>query len=125
MSDILVIDDDPAVRATVSRVLQSAGFQVRVAVDGAEGLNAFRRQQPALVITDIIMPEKEGMATIMDMRALTPSLPILAISGGGRAGNVDFLAMAKRLGATEILGKPFEADALVARVRQMLGATGA
>jgi DNA-binding response OmpR family regulator len=122
VTDILVIDDDSAVRATLRRVLEAAGFRVRVAADGEQGLEDFRRQAAALVITDIIMPEKEGMATIMDLRAMAPSLPILAISGGGRVGNADFLNMAKRLGATDILGKPFDADALVARVRQLLDA---
>jgi DNA-binding response OmpR family regulator len=121
VNDILVIDDDSAVRDTLRRVLESAGFRVRVAADGEQGLEAFRHETAALVITDIIMPEKEGMATIMDLRAMAPSLPILAISGGGRVGNADFLNMAKRLGATEILGKPFDGDALVARVRQLLG----
>jgi DNA-binding response OmpR family regulator len=120
MSDILIIDDDAAVRITLQRVLQAAGFRVRAAADGEEGVAEFRRQNAVLVITDIFMPEKDGLEVIRELRSLAPSLPILVTSGRARAGRVDFLETAIRLGASDVLAKPFDAEAIVSRVRQML-----
>lgn len=118
--DILVIDDNAAVRAITKRALESAGFRVRVAADGRQGIVAFRHQPASLVITDIVMPEKEGIEVIRELRSMAPSLPILAISGYCHGGIINYLQMALRLGATAILDKPFRADALIGRIRQML-----
>ena len=84
MQRILVIDDDPLVRRTMERLLQKSGYEVRLAVDGIEGLRAFRTQRPDLVITDIIMPQKEGLDTIRLLRTWSPDVKIIAISGGSR-----------------------------------------
>jgi CheY-like chemotaxis protein len=117
---VLVIDDDPLVRATLRALLEGEGYEVMIAIDGETGLEEFRRQGADLVITDIVMPEVEGIETIRQMREIAPKLPILAISGGGRGVPLDYLRMAQRLGATEVLAKPFEAEELVEVVARCL-----
>ena len=121
---VLVIDDEPAVRYAVTRVLESNGFEVTTAPDGVQGMAQFRSWGPDLVITDLIMPEQEGMQTIKQIRQSDAAVKILAISGGGRLVNVDFLQVAKRLGADEILPKPFDATELMSTVRQLLTLPG-
>ncbi len=120
MAKLLVIDDDPQMRQMVMRVLAEAGHDVVVAKDGAEGLKQFREQQPAVVITDILMPEKEGIETIRTLRSEAPALRILAISGGGPARGMMFLNMAKEFGADATLSKPFRAAELVEAVQRLL-----
>jgi len=105
MQRILVIDDDPLVRRTMERLLQKSGYEVRLAVDGIEGLRAFRTQRPDLVITDIIMPQKEGLDTIRLLRTWSPDVKIIAISGGSGTSDADFLKKAAELGASAILAK--------------------
>ena len=120
MAKILVIDDDPMVRDTVIQILEDKGHQVVSAEDGRRGVALFRSQRPNLVITDIIMPEQEGIQTILEIRRLEPKAKIIAISGGGRMGNADFLAIARRLGADHGLTKPFDPEELTDRVRVCL-----
>lgn len=121
MSKILVIDDDPMVRNTISRILDRKGYDVVLAGDGRYGLKLFESEQPDLVITDIIMPEREGIETIRAIHKICPTAKIIAISGGGRVGNVDFLTLAAKLGAREIIAKPFEPTELTASVSRCLG----
>lgn len=111
---ILVIDDEAALRQTVRRMLESAGHEIVEATNGHTGLEAFRKQKFDAVITDILMPEKEGIETILQMRAISQSTRIVAMSGGGGAGNMDFLRMAQRLGADAALPKPFRKEQLFA-----------
>ena len=80
----------------------------------------FRGWQPDLVITDIIMPDQEGIQTITEMRAAKPDAKIIAISGGGRIGNTDFLKIAQVLGAMAVIPKPFDLDELMMTVRDCL-----
>jgi CheY-like chemotaxis protein len=96
MEKVLVIDDDSLVRDTTVRILEREGYQVVVASDGVRGLRVFRTEQPDLVITDIIMPEKEGIETIGEIRGDRPDAKIIAISVGGRIGNVDVLKIAEK-----------------------------
>lgn len=119
---ILVIDDEPAIRYAVTRILESSGFEVTTATDGVHGMTQFRACRPDLVITDLIMPEQEGIQTIQQIRRAEPTVKILAISGGGRLVNVDFLQVARRLGADEVLAKPFDSKELLAIVRRLLPA---
>jgi CheY-like chemotaxis protein len=121
MQKILVIDDDVLVRDTIVRILDRKGYQVLVAEDGARGLRLFRSEHPDLVITDIIMPEKEGLETIRDIRGECPDAKIIAISGGARLGNLDFLQFAGKLGASEMIAKPFDPTDLVQLVSRCLG----
>jgi CheY-like chemotaxis protein len=118
---ILIIDDEPMVRHLAVRLLDRAGYRTVSAVNGIQGLACFRREQPALVITDLIMPEREGIETIRHIRYEGPNVPIIAISGGTLTGTADFLAMARELGATAILRKPFEPIELLLLVEGCLG----
>jgi DNA-binding response OmpR family regulator len=121
MPKILVIDDDIVVRETITELLEEFGYQVIGAEDGRRGLRAFRSESPDLVITDIIMPDKEGIQTIMEMRAERPGAKIIAISGGGRIGNTDFLKIARQMGAADVIAKPFDPDDFLRRVSRCLG----
>jgi len=121
---ILVIDDEAAVRYAITRILETEGYEVTTAPDGLRGMAQFRLWHPDLVITDLIMPEQEGMQTIKQMREADTGVKILAISGGGRLVNVDFLQVARRLGADEVLAKPFDARELLSIVRQLLPPPG-
>jgi DNA-binding response OmpR family regulator len=120
MQRILIIDDDHAIRASLQLVLEREGYEVVCAVDGGAGIRMFERASPQMVITDLIMPNKEGIETIMELRSRDATMPILAISGGARIHNTDFLQIARRLGANESLAKPFTSKELVAAVRRLL-----
>jgi CheY-like chemotaxis protein len=123
MKKILVIEDNPIVRNTVGRILEAGGYQVICANDGLQGVAAFRKEQPDLVVTDIIMPEQEGIETIRQILADRPQAKIIAISGGGRIGNTDFLQIARKVGATEVLPKPFDPDDLLQLVSNCIATT--
>jgi CheY-like chemotaxis protein len=122
MKKILVIEDNPIVRSTVGRILQAGGYEVISANDGLQGVAAFRKEQPDVVVTDIIMPEQEGIETIRQILTDRPNAKIIAISGGGRIGNTDFLQIARKAGATEVLPKPFDPDDLLQLVSNCLDA---
>jgi len=117
---ILLIDDDVAVLRTLEIVLEDRGYEVVTAKDGAEGLRLFQKYHPDLVITDLIMPEKEGIETILEMRRERPDAKIIAISGGGRTHNRCFLDMAARFGAAAVLPKPFMPDELAAKIEEVM-----
>jgi DNA-binding NtrC family response regulator len=117
---ILVIEDDADVLETLAQILEAEGYLPLLAAHGREGYGLFETQEPDLVITDLLMPEQEGLETIIAMRRLRPDAKIIAISGGGLLKNMDFLEMAAKLGATAILPKPFEPDDLVDLVRRLL-----
>lgn len=120
MANILLIDDDATVRHALKQVLERAGHQVEEAADGIIGVAKFTASRPDLVITDIIMPNQEGIETIIELRRLAPDVAIIAMSGGGRTGNRDFLAMAEKLGAAKMMAKPFRPKELVEAVAQLL-----
>lgn len=119
MADILIIDDDPKMQRTLGRILTASGHTVRYAGDGEEGLKLFHKAPPGLVITDIVMPNTEGIETIRALRGAAPAVPILAISGSGRHG---YLRFAKEFGATAVLDKPFSSDAFLIVVSALLAA---
>lgn len=118
---ILVFDDDPALRAVLIAVLRNAGFEAEGASDGAAGMALFRRQPADLVITDIVMPNQEGIETVRELRRLSPTVKIIAISDGGRTGSLNFLRIAKEFGADAALAKPFRNPELIDLVKQLLG----
>ena len=120
MARILLIDDDPDVRSTLADVLRERGYEVIVASDGEQGLVAFRHHAPDLVITDLVMPNKDGIETIVEIRRQQPRARIIAISGGGRQSLERLLDAAKEIGATETLAKPFSTARLVSVVRRCL-----
>ncbi len=120
MTRVLVIDDDAAIRDIMERILANAGYVVSSAEDGRSGLKQFREFHPDLVVTDIIMPDKEGIETIRDLRTQDPMVPIVAVSGGGRVGTLDVLSLAEKFGADQVLSKPFSGGALLNAVRNAL-----
>lgn len=128
MVRILLIEDDKDIRQTIGHQLSSAGHQVVTAADGAEGLRHLRAERPDLVITDIVMPGKEGIETIMEIRETGTAIPIIAISGGGGPiFQIDkdlILDNAKMLGADYILAKPFRSCALLELVDRALSEKG-
>jgi two-component system chemotaxis response regulator CheY len=119
---ILLVDDDEAIRSVLGMALVSAGYEVEEAADGDFALAAYRRHRADVVITDLVMPEKDGLAMIMDLRRLDPGAKVIAISGGGRSlgpGQL-YLESARSLGALLILAKPFTAAALLKAVEDVL-----
>jgi len=120
MTRILIIDDEDEIRALMQQVLNGAGYETVAAAEGREAL-ALQRKKPAdLVITDLMMPGQEGLETIIEMRRIFPATKIIAMSGGGQGGTLDFLPMATQLGAARTLAKPFTHAGLLGIVREVL-----
>lgn len=122
MSRILVVDDDGAVQSAVGRILERAGHDVDFAVNGREAMKAIRSDPPDLVVTDVLMPEMDGIELITTLRSECPGLPIVAVSGGGKLPKELMLDTARALGALWTVEKPFDVDRLLAVVTQALGA---
>ena len=120
---VLVIEDDFVLLKSMAEAFSRAGAVVAVAPDGALGMQQFTKSRPDLVVTDIIMPDKEGIETIAEMRAFAPALPILAISGGGRVKAGEFLSLARSLGATDVMAKPFRTQDLLDKAAELLPAS--
>lgn len=121
MAKILVIDDSEDIRLLLHQALQSVGHSVVEAADGEEGIRSYREHRPDLVITDIVMPNKEGLETIMELRKEFPEVKIVAMSGGTRGMVISFLPAAKKLGADYTLPKPFDLAEMLAIVDDALG----
>ena len=121
MSSILVVDDDTSVLDVMSEMLRLEGHEVTVAENGKVAVECVDDQAFDLVITDLIMPEKEGLETIADIRRGFTELPIIAISGGGRIGPNDYLETARFIGANVTLAKPFARQELIAAVDSLIG----
>jgi len=117
---VLVVDDDVMVLQAVVILLEDRGFNVLAAVDGVQGLHEYRKHRPDVVLTDIIMPQKEGISLIRDLRREFPEAKIIAMSGGGRMGNSDYITIAKTLGADTSLNKPFDEDQLIETLQMLL-----
>lgn len=119
MAKILVVDDDQQIRSLLMRVFVSSGYDVRTAENGAVGIKMLREEAADLLVTDILMPEKEGIETIMEVKRDFPGMKIVAISGGDRDG-CDFLPMTKPLGADCSLRKPFSLEEISKVVKELL-----
>ena len=120
MARILVIDDVRLMRNLIAETVQAAGHEVMCAANGKEGLKMFSAEAADLVITDLIMPEKEGLETIQQLRSAQPDLKIIAMSGAPRQLMV--LEMAAMVGAQKTLQKPFQMDELTEAVETLLKA---
>ncbi|MBK8160409.1 MAG: response regulator [Rhodospirillaceae bacterium] len=120
MVHVLLIEDDPLVQDMLQVALQLAGYEVTLASNGREGLRKFAAQKPDIVVTDIIMPEQEGIETILAIRKIDQALPIIAMSGGSSIGALDFLDAARTFGASRILTKPFSPKDLIAALKDCL-----
>lgn len=124
MATILVIDDEKTILTSLKEMLVREGFSVLTAGDGNEGIKLFNDNQVDLVITDIVMPEKEGIETIIEMRKTSPNIKIIAISGGGRGQPEGYLQMAKSLKVEYTFKKPFEQDDLLGAVYELFKGEG-
>jgi len=119
MARILVIDDEPVVREVISRALIAQHHQIIQAADGREALNLLRTESVDLVLTDLVMPEQDGVETIMALRHNHPALPVIAMSGDvNRAGL--YLDIARHLGVKRTLAKPFDVGTLIRAVDEIL-----
>jgi two-component system chemotaxis response regulator CheY len=118
---ILLIDDDEMSRQAVQRMLERAGFTVMSTGDGREAIDGYHAGEIDLVITDLIMPDIDGLEIIQEIRRKDPAAKILAISGGGRVQAEEYLSVARKFGAVEVLPKPFASQDLKAAVDRALG----
>lgn len=123
MYKILVVDDDSLVRRTIKLQLEIAGMSVKEAETGIDGCKLARRDDFDLAIIDILMPYKDGIETILELKAVKPALKVLAMSGGGRIQNDEFLRVASRLGADDTMAKPFQVQDLKAKVQALVSDT--
>jgi DNA-binding NtrC family response regulator len=123
MPRILIIDDDVAVRTTVRHLLERAGYEILEAGDGRDGSRMLDGVD--LVITDLLMPEVDGVDLLGMIRREGRTVPVIAMSGGGKVDSKSYLDVAKALGAFATIAKPFELDHLLATVRDALASRGA
>ena len=116
MARVVIIDDDEAIRSLLEEVLRHDGHETFTAANGKAGIKLVREKDPDLLITDIFMPEQEGVETIQEARAIAPDVPVIAISGGGRFQQYNLLKLAETLGAAAALQKPFS----LAKIRETI-----
>lgn len=123
MAHILLVDDDKQVREMLKLTLERKGHKVTEAGDGVQALARFEAETVDLVVTDIVMPEKEGIETIMELRCQDPAVKVIAISGGGRISPEDYLSWARRFGVKHTFTKPVNRDDLLSAIDELLGQT--
>ena len=122
MKKILIIDDESYILLMLKKMLERAGYEVDLASNGREGMDLFNKETADLVITDIIMPDKEGLELIIEMKRQRPNLKIIAMSGGGRISPDSYLECATHFGAEKVFQKPFRQKELVSAVRELIPA---
>jgi len=120
MARILVIDDDEQVLDMLYESLTREGYDVLKASNGEQGLKLYREESVDLIITDLIMPKKEGIETIIELRQDFPDVKIIAISGGGRTGTKDYLHMAKIFGVQRTFTKPVAREPLLEAIKELI-----
>lgn len=120
MPGILIVEDDNDLRTMLKVSLTRRQFTVLEAENGKEALTHFKPSVTDLVITDLIMPDEDGLKVIMRIRELKPSIKIIAISGGGKAGPGSYLNLAKALGADAIYSKPFSVNDMIFKIEKLL-----
>ena len=120
MASILVIDDDAPIRQVLAEILTRHGHRVREAEHGIAGVKLYREEPADLVITDMVMPEKEGVSTILELREIDSAVRIIAISGGMAQDPELYLQLAEGLGADRVLRKPFLLTELITLVSEVL-----
>jgi CheY-like chemotaxis protein len=120
MALILVIDDDDAMRRLIVRTLSAGKHKLIEAPNGEDGVKMVGELKPDAVITDILMPQQEGIQTIREIREMAPEIKIIAMSGGGSSHNLMFLDVARVFGADAVLAKPFKPGELKDTVAQVL-----
>ena len=119
----MVVDDDPALLAVLARAFRGAGYRVSTAENGRRALESVSLDPPDLVVTDIVMPEMEGIGVIMAIRQLADPPKIIAMSGTGAAGRRNYLKWAQHLGADAVLAKPFRLEEMLGLASQLIAGT--
>jgi len=120
MPGVLIVEDEKELREMLSVSLTRRKYTVLEAENGKDAIAHFKPSITDLVVTDLIMPEEDGLKVIMKLRELKPSIKIIAISGGGKAGPGSYLSLAKALGADAIYSKPFSINDLVSKIEELL-----
>ena len=120
MTRILLIDDDALARDMLRQMLERAGYDVVEAASGRDGLQQYQATAIDLIITDILMPDQDGLEIILELRRLAPEAKIIAITGGGQSGLLDLLPVAAKLGAQWTLRKPLQRLELLEAIRQLV-----
>ena len=120
MAKILIIDDEDPIRKMLRKLLEKNGYEVMDACNGNEGIKFFKDHGPDIVITDLIMPEKEGLETIRELKKLNYDVRIIAISGGGIADPKIYLTLAAKLGAVRTFTKPVDNEILLSTIKEIL-----
>ena len=119
MKRILLVEDDPQVRGMLTKMLQKAGYDVRSAANGEEAAEVLQGGPVDAIVTDIFMPQKDGLETISYMQQNHPGVKIIAISGGARGGSFNFLPVAESMGADAVLKKPFSQETLLETLKKV------
>ncbi len=120
MTRVLLVDDDDLSRGAVHKMLERAGYSVYSTANGSEAIVRYKTEKSDLVITDLIMPDTDGLEIIQQLRRTDPAVRILAISGGGRVDAEEYLSVARKFGALEVLPKPFTGQELKQAVERVL-----
>jgi CheY-like chemotaxis protein len=121
--NILLIDDEPAVRTSFERFLQGEGYNVTTASDARAGMQLLKQQKVHLIITDIMMPEMDGLELLMELKKQHKEIPVIVFSGGMKQQPISFLPMAKKFGASRIFDKPVNFDAMRQAIHELLAGT--
>jgi CheY-like chemotaxis protein len=122
MAGVLIVEDDKELREMISLSLTRRKYTVLEAINGKEAITHFKPSITDLVVTDLIMPEEDGLKVIMKLKEIKPALRVIAISGGGKAGPGSYLNLAKALGADAIYSKPFSINDLISKIEELLTA---
>jgi DNA-binding NtrC family response regulator len=125
MARILIIDDESQIRSMLRLMLERVGYEIAEAPDGIEGIRQYRENPADLIITDLIMPNKDGIGMIIDLKKEFPKVKIIAMSGGGVNRPEGYLDGAKKLGATRTLTKPIDREEMLKAVKETLKDTSA
>ncbi len=120
MAGVMIVEDDASLRQLLREAFENRKFTVITAADGREALRKFKPSVVDVVITDLLMPEEDGLVVIMKIREMKPAVKLVAISGGGKAGPGSYLQIAGKLGADLLLAKPFLPTELVMKVRALI-----
>ena len=120
MPTVLIVEDDPQMLEVLTEAFSAAHYTFIVAADGEEALERVKESQVDLLVTDILMPEMDGLELINEIKKSNSDIKIIAITGGGYIGSTSYLKMAKSIGADEMLPKPFELDVLINKAKKLL-----
>jgi DNA-binding NtrC family response regulator len=122
IASILVVDDEEDVRDVLQGILESADYRVTTAADGNEASKLLAAEKFSIVLTDLLMPDRDGIEVVGELRKKYPSTPVIVMSGGGRMRHVEYLKMAKTFGAHAVLEKPFKSEQLLTTIATLLAA---